>query len=70
MSEPLTDGLTENTLSSELLYDGRVVHLYMETVRLPNGKCIAISHCKRFVVSYDGQELCHMFTPNTIPMPC
>ena len=29
--------LTEKTLTSTLLYDGRVVHLYRDTVRLPNG---------------------------------
>ena len=29
--------LTEETLTSTLLYDGRVVHLYRDTVRLPNG---------------------------------
>ncbi len=28
----------ENIISSELLYDGRIVHLYKETVRLPNGE--------------------------------
>ena len=49
MSEPLTDGLTENTLSSELLYDGRVVHLYMETVRLPNGR-----ESTREVIKHNG----------------
>ena len=27
----------EETLTSELLFDGRVVHLYHDTVRLPNG---------------------------------
>ena len=30
--------LTEETLTSTLLYDGRVVHLYRDTVRLPMGK--------------------------------
>ena len=30
--------LTEETLTSTLLYDGRVVHLYRDTVRLPNGQ--------------------------------
>jgi len=33
--------LAENILSSELLYDGRIVHLYKETVRLPNGETAA-----------------------------
>jgi ADP-ribose pyrophosphatase len=49
MSDPSTDGLTENTLSSELLYDGRVVHLYIETVRLPNGNI-----AKREVIKHNG----------------
>ena len=34
----MSDGLTETRLSSELIYDGRVVHLYVDTVQLPNGK--------------------------------
>jgi ADP-ribose pyrophosphatase len=29
--------LTEKTLSSELIFDGRVVHLYKDTVSLPDG---------------------------------
>ncbi|CAG1013899.1 MAG: NUDIX hydrolase [Anaerolinea sp.] len=32
------DDLHEQTLSSEFVYDGRVVNLYLDTVRLPNGK--------------------------------
>ena len=32
------DNLIENTLNSELIYDGRIVHLYKETVRLPNAQ--------------------------------
>lgn len=31
------DALHETKLSSELIYDGKVVHLYRDTVRLPNG---------------------------------
>lgn len=30
--------LTETTLTSEEIYDGQVVHLYKDTVSLPNGK--------------------------------
>ncbi len=29
--------LTERTLSSELIYDGKVVHLYVDRIALPNG---------------------------------
>ena len=29
--------LTEKTISSRLIYDGKVVHLYADTVRLPDG---------------------------------
>ncbi|MBQ9778993.1 MAG: NUDIX hydrolase, partial [Clostridia bacterium] len=29
--------LTEKTLTSELIYDGKVVHLYKDTVSLPDG---------------------------------
>jgi ADP-ribose pyrophosphatase len=38
MSAGTPGELTENIISSELLYDGRIVHLYRETVRLPNGE--------------------------------
>jgi len=38
MSGATPGALTENIVSSELLYDGRIVHLYKETVRLPNGE--------------------------------
>lgn len=31
------DALHETRLSSELIYDGKVVHLYRDAVRLPNG---------------------------------
>ena len=31
------DALHETKLSSELIYDGKVVHLYRDAVRLPNG---------------------------------
>ena len=34
----MADALTEKLISSELIYDGRVVHLYVDTVQLPNGK--------------------------------
>ena len=34
----MSDALTEKLISSELIYDGRVVHLYIDTVQLPNGK--------------------------------
>lgn len=30
--------LEEKTVSSRLIFDGKVVHLYKDTVRLPNGK--------------------------------
>ena len=30
--------LCEQGLSSELIYDGKIVHLYRDEVRLPNGK--------------------------------
>ncbi len=31
------DELMETTISSEEIYDGKIVHLYRDTVRLPNG---------------------------------
>lgn len=34
----MSDALSEKLISSELIYDGRVVHLYVDTVQLPNGK--------------------------------
>jgi ADP-ribose pyrophosphatase len=33
-----SDSLEEKTLESKLIYDGRVVHLHLDTVQLPNGK--------------------------------
>ncbi len=32
------DKLTETKIGTELIYSGRVVHLYLDTVQLPNGK--------------------------------
>ena len=32
------DDLTERILSSELIYDGHLVKLHVETIRLPNGR--------------------------------
>ncbi len=34
----MSDTLSEKLISSQLIYDGRVVHLYVDTVQLPNGK--------------------------------
>ena len=59
MPEPNNDGLTENTLDSELIYDGRVVHLYMETVRLPNGNV-----SKREVIKHSGAVAIVAFDPD------
>ena len=33
------ENLNEVTLTSEEIYDGQVVHLYKDTVELPNGRC-------------------------------
>src|SRR5262249_22746058 len=41
--------LTEKPISSELIYDGRIVHLYVDTVQLPNGKT-----AKREVIRHIG----------------
>jgi len=43
------DANRETMISSELLYDGRVVHLYLETMLLPNGET-----AKREVVRHPG----------------
>jgi ADP-ribose pyrophosphatase len=32
------DPLTEKLIGSDLIHDGKVVHLYVDTVRLPNGR--------------------------------
>ena len=37
MSEKNETQLWEKCLSSELIYDGKVVHLYVDQVELPNG---------------------------------
>ncbi len=39
----------KSTLSSEVIYDGRVVHLFLETVRLPDGKT-----AKREIIHHPG----------------
>ncbi len=41
--------MDETLLNSELVYDGRIVHLYVETVQLPDGKT-----AKREVVHHNG----------------
>lgn len=38
MSQKNYDHLTETCVSSNLIYDGRVVHLYVDTIALPNGE--------------------------------
>jgi ADP-ribose pyrophosphatase len=43
------DRLTEKLLDSELIYDGRIVHLYTDTVQLPNGQT-----ARREVVRHGG----------------
>jgi ADP-ribose pyrophosphatase len=45
----MSDALTEKPISSDLIYDGRVVHLYVDTVQLPNGKT-----AKREVIRHVG----------------
>lgn len=45
----MSDSLSEKKLTSELIYDGRVVHLYIDTVQLPNGHS-----AKREIVRHPG----------------
>ena len=45
----MSDSLSEKTLDSKLIYDGRVVHLYLDTVQLPNG-----NSAKREIVRHPG----------------
>jgi ADP-ribose pyrophosphatase len=44
-----SDQLTERLISSEPIYDGRIVHLYVDTVQLPNGQI-----ARREVVRHGG----------------
>jgi len=44
-----SDKLSEKTLNSELIYDGRIVHLYKDTVQLPNGDI-----AKREIIRHSG----------------
>lgn len=44
-----TSNFDETVLESELIYDGRIVHLYRETVRLPDGKT-----ARREIVHHSG----------------
>ena len=45
----MSDSLSEKKIASDLIYDGRVVHLYLDTVQLPNGKS-----AKREIVRHPG----------------
>jgi ADP-ribose pyrophosphatase len=45
----MTDSLTEKLISSEQIYDGRLVHLSVDTVQLPNGET-----AKRELVRHGG----------------
>ncbi len=45
----MSDHLNEKSIQNELIYDGRVVHLYRETVQLPNG-----TTASREVVRHNG----------------
>ena len=47
--DQIPDKLTEKLLNSEMLYDGRIVHLYVDTVQLPNGKT-----ARREIVRHGG----------------
>ena len=47
--EQSTLDLTEETISSEEIYRGKIVHLFKDTVRLPNGK-----HAIREVLRHPG----------------
>src|SRR4051794_22074205 len=44
-----SDSLTETLQKSEPIYDGKIVHLFVDTVKLPNGKT-----AKREVVRHVG----------------
>lgn len=46
MKETNTSQLTERQVSSELIYDGRVVHLYVDQVALPNGETATREYCR------------------------
>lgn len=48
-SNPNPDPLSEKSVSSQMLYDGKIVHLYLDIVELPNGK-----QAKREVVRHVG----------------
>ena len=43
----------EKTLSTENIYNGKVVHLDKETVKLPNGK-----EAVREVIRHHGSRMC------------
>lgn len=51
MSQPTDPNarLTEEQLHSQLIYDGKVVHLYLDTVKLPNGNTT-----RREIVRHSG----------------
>src|SRR5437763_4412312 len=48
-SLPSPSHLTEKLIESKLIYDGRIVHLYLDTVELPNGK-----RAQREIIRHSG----------------
>ena len=56
--------LVENEKNSELIYDGRVLHLYRDTVTLPNGHEDIREYCKHnggvcvLPLTDDGEVIC------------
>lgn len=58
------DKFTETCVDSRLIFDGRVLHLYKDTIRLPNGKTGMREYCRHggavcvVPLTRDGRVVC------------
>jgi ADP-ribose pyrophosphatase len=56
--------LIERTVSSELLFDGKVVHLYLDNISLPDGKPATREYCRHIgavcviPITDNGEVIC------------
>ena len=58
------EALAEKTVSSELIFDGKVVHLYFDNITLPDGKSATREYCRHIgavcviPITDDGEVIC------------
>ena len=58
------EAFLEHCVSSELIYDGKVVHLYVDRIKLPNGAPSTREYCRHIgavavlPLTDDGEVIC------------